>query len=196
MRIIWSGCSVRGPLCVLVGLVLLLATPRLADAQEAINTPAATQPGAGNFVNTWKLRFTHYNGTPAGDDGSADEIRLEGLLAYGFTGDFSMSLRAPLVARSVSGAPTIDGETGVGDLTLEFKYRFWQDDFGAVDTIRASVFAGAELPTGNSSLGSESVDPHVGAVVTYINGRHGLNQALSWKFNTDGADEVWRAGDA
>ncbi len=196
MRILRDRYAVRAAGCALLGLVMLLATANLAQAQEAINTPAATQPGAGNFVNTWKLRFTHYNGTPAGDDGSADEVRLEGLLAYGFTGDFSMSIRAPLTARSVSGAPSIDGETGLGDMTLEFKYRFWQDDFGAVDTARASIFAGAELPTGNTSLGSDSVDPHVGAVITYINGRHGLNQALSWKFNTDSAEEVWRAGDA
>jgi hypothetical protein len=180
----------------LVAVAMSLLAPASALGQEAINTPAATQPGAGNFVNTWKLRFTHYNGTPAGSDGSANEVRLEGLVAYGITGNLSMSLRAPLSSRSVSGEPTIDGETGIGDMTLEFKYRFWQDDFGAVDTIRASVFAGAELPTGNTSLGSESVDPHVGAVVTYINGRHGLNQALSWKFNTDSADVIWRAGDA
>jgi hypothetical protein len=185
-----GGCAA------LIGAGLLLAAAPASSAQEAINTPAATQPGEGNFVNTYKLRFTHYDGTPAGSDGSADEVRLEGLLAYGLTGNLSLSIQAPLTSRSVSGEPTIDSETGVGDLTLQFKYRFWQDDFGPVDTIRASVFGGAELPTGDTSLGSDSVDPHVGAVVTYINGRHGLNQALSWKFNTDSADEVWRAGDA
>lgn len=188
---------VASPWCALViAAAALVAAPAPASGQEAINTPAATQPGAGSFVNTWKLRFTHYNGTPAGEDGSANEVRLEGLVAYGITGDLSMSLRAPLTSRSVSGEPTIEGKTGVGDMTLEFKYRFWQNDFGAVDTIRASVFGGVELPTGNTSLGSDSFDPHVGAVVTYISGRHGLNQALSWKFNTGSADEVWRAGDA
>ena len=185
-----------GGLIALAFAGLLLAAAPEARAQEAINTPAATQPGEGNFVNTYKLRFTRYDGTPAGDSGSANEVRLEGLLAYGLTGNLSMSLQAPLTSRTVSGEPSIDSETGIGDLTLQFKYRFWQDDFGPVDTVRASVFAGAELPTGESRFSSDSVDPHVGAVVTYINGRHGLNQSLSWKFNTDSSDEVWRAGDA
>ena len=146
-----GGCAA------LIGALLLLAAAPASVAQEAINTPAATQPGEGNFVNTYKLRLTHYGGTPAGSDGSANEVRLEGLLAYGLTGDLSMSIQAPLTSRTVSGEPTISSETGVGDMTLQFKYRFWQDDFGPVDTVRASVFAGAELPTGNTSLGSDSV---------------------------------------
>lgn len=175
--------------------ILLIATPA-ANAQEAINTPAATQPGAGSFVNTYKLRFTSYRNSPGDGSGSANEVRLEGLLAVGLTGNWSMSIQAPLTHRSVSERSSFDSDTGIGDLTLQFKYRFWQDDFGPVDTIRASVFAGAELPTGNSAFSSESVDPIVGAVITYISGRHGFNQALSWKFNTDGMEEPWRAGDS
>lgn len=186
---------VRACAMVVSGVWAVLALTPGAAAQEAINTPAATQPGAGNFVNTYKLRFTRYQDTPDGGSGSANEVRLEGLLAYGLSGDWSMSIQAPLTARSVSGSASHDSDAGVGDLTLQFKHRFWQDDFGAVDTARASVFFGAELPTGNTGLGSESVDPLVGAVYTHISGRHGFNQALSWKFNTGGADTVWRAGD-
>jgi len=179
---------------VLCGAVALVTVPA-ASAQEAINTPAATQPGEGNFVNTYKLRFTRYQDTPAGSDGSANEMRLEGILGYGLSGDWSVWLQAPLTVRSVTDDSGLDGDGGIGDLSLQFKHRFWQNDFGAVDTARASVFFGAELPTGNTGLGSGSVDPFVGAVVTVISGRHGFNQGLSWKFNTDSADEVWRAGD-
>lgn len=187
----------RLPRCALLLCVMGAVLPAsVAQGQEAINTPAATQPGAGSFVNTYKLRFTNYKNTPDDSGGSANEVRLEGLLAVGLTGNLSMSIQAPVTRRSVSDDAPFDSDTGVGDLTLQFKYRFWQDDFGPVDTARASVFAGAELPTGNRSFSSESVDPIVGAVVTYISGRHGLNQALSWKFNTDGMDTVWRAGDS
>lgn len=181
---------------ILIGAIVVLSSDRGVSAQEAINTPAATQPGEGNFVNTYKLRFTRYQDTPAGSSGSANEMRLEGLLAYGLSGDWSVSVQAPLTVRTVSDEPTLDSDAGLGDLTLQFKHRFWQNDFGAVDTARASVFFGAELPTGNTGLGSGSVDPFAGAVLTYISGRHGFNQALSWKFNTDSADEVWRAGDS
>jgi hypothetical protein len=181
---------------ILVAAIAMLSGERSALAQEAINTPAATQPGEGNFVNTYKLRFTRYQDTPAGSSGSANEVRLEALLAYGLSGNWSVSVQAPLTARTVSDEPTLDSDAGLGDLTLQFKHRFWQNDFGAVDTARASVFFGAELPTGNSGFGSGSVDPFAGVVLTYISGRHGFNQAVSWKLNTGGADDVWRAGDS
>ena len=51
-------------------------------------------------------------------------------------------------------------------------------------TVRASVFAGAELPTGTNGFGGDSVDPFAGAVVTAIFGRHGLDASARYTFVT------------
>ncbi|MFU8828401.1 MAG: hypothetical protein ACNA8P_03100, partial [Phycisphaerales bacterium] len=65
----------RLPRCALLLCVMGAVLPAsVAQGQEAINTPAATQPGAGSFVNTYKLRFTSYKNTPDGSGGSANEV--------------------------------------------------------------------------------------------------------------------------
>jgi hypothetical protein len=92
-----------------------------------------------------------------------------------------------------------DGErtdAGLGDLRLTFKHRFWQNDFGPVDTARAAAFAGVELPTGDSAFSSDSVDPYLGAVFMYIGGRHGFNQSLRYTMTTGSTNSELRAGES
>ncbi len=178
-------------------LALALAPPPAALAQEALNTPAATQPSTGHFVYQSKLRFARYGDDPTGADRSGDDLTFNHRLQYGLSKDWSAQLDVALIRRDVDepGAER-DVEAGLGDATLTFKHRFWQDDFGPVDTARAAVFAGAQLPTGAAAFSSDSVDPVLGAVFMYIGGRHGFNQSASYTLTTGATDGELRPGDS
>jgi len=183
-------------------LAILCAIGALAPAtiaQEAVNTPAATQPGAGRFVTRLQLTYKEFGDDPAGEDRTGSDFMMTAIGVVGFTGSLSLEARTFGDIRNLSSKES-DGEdersTHWGDTTLSLKWRFWQHDIGPVDTIRASLIAGAELPTGTGGMTSGSVDPIVGAVITGIFGRHGFNQAARWKFTTGAFDNPIYAGES
>ncbi|MBC7833571.1 MAG: hypothetical protein H7Y88_00540 [Phycisphaerales bacterium] len=161
-----------------------------ASAQEAINTPAATQPSEGKLYLRQKLQFARYRDDPSPEDRAVDEYIATTNLVYGIARNLSASIDLPVVYSVEDSGAT--GETdrtlGTNDLALSFKWRPLQWDLSPVDSVRLAVFGGSELPTGSGDLGSHSFDPFVGAVVTAILGRHGFNQSLQYKFN-QGSDE-------
>jgi hypothetical protein len=63
-----------------------------------------------------------------------------------------------------------------------------------IDTARFSVIAAVETPTGDDAFSSDSFDPVVGGVFTYIKGRHGFDAALRWEFNTGETPQPVRGG--
>ena len=78
---------------VAVAMVASLATP--ARAQEATNTPAATQPAAGNIAVRQKLQYFDRDaapGTGADPDGWTATTRL----TLGLRRDLSLSLDVPV----------------------------------------------------------------------------------------------------
>jgi hypothetical protein len=84
---------------------------------------------------------------------------------------------------------------GINDLALSLKYRPFQTDLGPVDSVRLAFIGGIEIPSGDGDFSSHSFDPFAGAVFTAILGRHGINQSISYKFNTGGDEFTMRAGD-
>jgi hypothetical protein len=121
-------------------------------------------------------------------------------LAYGITPDLSVDGTLAFYQSDFDdprpGQSAFDpNAVGLGDLDLTFKYRFFKEDLGPVDTLRAAFFAGTELPTATEGFGSASADPQAGAVVTAILGRHGINQSVAWRFTTAGVDQPLFAGD-
>jgi hypothetical protein len=156
-----------------VGALLLAAAP--ASAQEMLNMPAATLPSPGVLIPRIQARAYLF------EDGQwllEQSLRVE----YGLARDLSLSADLPLFQGFFDPPRPSDGDFGLGDLELNLELRVLREDLNAVDTVRASVFAGVELPTGTDGFGGDSVDPFAGAVVTAILGRHGLDAAVRYTF--------------
>lgn len=175
----------------IVALALVGAATSSSPGQEAIWMPAATQPSPQQWVVTEKARYYRFETDATNDVRSI--MGLETSVAYGLVSRLSMQADLPLYWRD-SGSPSRTA-FGLGDLSLSLKLRVLQEDLGPVDTVRAAVFGGVELPTGTNGFGSSSTDPYLGGVVTGIFGRHGLNAAVRWTFVTESAFDPVFAGE-
>lgn len=166
--------------CLAGGLTLILCTNDVLIAQEAIQTTAATQPSVGHFIPRWQVRYYRFDRGESRIKIAGWDVHTHAFLAYGLTSNLAGQVEIPLVHRQVT-----DGEssTGLADPRLSAKWRFWQDDFGPVNTARWSAWGGLEIPSGDNSFSTDSLDPFFGTVFTLIDGRHGLNQSLQWKFS-------------
>lgn len=180
--------------CLPAVLLPLLATSS-ASAQEATNTPAATQPAQGSFYLRTKLQYISVGNDPSPENREIDKVVSTTTLTYGLRRDMSLSLNLPLVYEVEDSAAGTDREFGVNDLSLTFKYRPLQIDLNPVDSVRFAAFGGVEIPSGDGDFSSHSFDPFIGGVFTAILGRHGFNQSVSYKFNTGGDEFNTRAGD-
>lgn len=176
---------------VLVGLggVLVGVCAGEAKAQEAMYTQAATMPGPGDLILREQFHIFQYGSNPTSGTESTKLYVLETNLQYGIVKDLSLTVRVPmeheLDTRLVRGGSGEDSGSGFDDLDVMLKYRFYRHDTGGVDTLRAAAIVGAEIDTDDHI----TVNPHIGAVVTMVRGRHGLNQELRWTFTTDGSEE-------
>ncbi len=156
-----------------------------AHAQEAIFTPAATQPAKGKVYVRQQFKFLSYGDDPTGLDRDIDEFASLTNISVGVTGNLSFTLGVPLVYRETDAPSGDDDHFGVGDLTLLGKFRFWQQDLGPIDTLRASIIGGLGVPSYDDELSSEGWNPIIGGVFTAVLGRHGFNAAARWTFTTD-----------
>jgi len=182
-----------GP-CLALAAVGVLVPPSLA--QEATNTPAATQPATGSFYLRQKWQYIRYGEDPSPKVRDIDKFVSTTSLTYGLRRDLSLTVDLPLVYEVVDIAEDLtEREFGVNDIAVTLKYRPIQRDLNPVDSVRLAVLGGVELPSGDGDFSSHSVDPFVGGVFTAILGRHGINQALTYKFNTGGDAFGTRAGD-
>lgn len=139
--------------------------------------PAATLPSPGVLIPRVQARAYLFEDSQWLLEQS---LRLE----YGIARDLSISADLPLYQGFFDSPRPSEGEFGLGDLELNLELRVLREDLNAVDTVRASVFAGAELPTGTDGFGGDSVDPFAGAVITAILGRHGFDAAARYTFVT------------
>jgi hypothetical protein len=161
------------PLAVLVPLCATAPS----GAQEMPGMPAATAPSPGVFIPRIQTRAYFLE-----DDQFLleENIRLE----YGLVRDLSLSAEIPLYQGFLDDPRPRDGEFGLGDADVLVELRILREDLNAVDTVRASVFAGAELPTATDGFAAGSLDPCLGAVFTAISGRHGIDLAARYTFVT------------
>ncbi|TVQ52159.1 MAG: hypothetical protein EA377_10895 [Phycisphaerales bacterium] len=180
---VWSAAAV---------VVAALAAPsQYASAQEAINSPAATQPSRGTWVLRNQFRYLEARADPRSDAREFRQVTIWNSLAYGISSDLSASFELPVVHRSFrdgKGGPR-KRDTGIADMNATLKWRIYQDDFGPIDTSRVSLLGGLQIRSGDSEFTSDSYDPFVGAVWTYVHGRHGVNASGRYKFNTGGGTE-------
>lgn len=175
------------------GLAALLLPALLfngaASAQEAPLSWAATQPAKGRVTLREQFFFTEYD-TDAGD---VDRYVLNTRVTLGLSGVLSATADIPFVSEQ-AGAPGADDHTGLGDVSLSLKWRFWQNDAGAIETQRLALVGGVRAPTGDAGLSSGGVDPFVGVVFTMVRGRHGVNAAGRYLLTTDGRSDPLTAG--
>lgn len=94
-----------------------------------------------------------------GTEARVQKLNLETI--YGINEDLALTLAVPQVTKTLRSSEQTIRESGVGDILLRTKWRFYRDDqFGAVDQL--AIIAGVKLPTGSRSgalaLGSGSTD--------------------------------------
>lgn len=154
-------------------------------AQEVLYTPSATAPGKGVFVARQSYSYERYEGTGPAGAFELDQLTILNSLAYGATPDLTLMLHLPVAYRDFDEPGAIESETlGIKDIQLMFKYRFYRDDAGAIDTLRMSLLGGVEVPSFDDEFSSDSFDPFIGWALTKIVGRHGLGASAQYKWNT------------
>jgi hypothetical protein len=164
--------------------LLLLAVGLPAAGQQTSRSSAAVQPGRGVTVVRQFFEHTRY-GNP-----DVEQLRAETVVGYGLSGDWTVMGHLPVVYRNFTdlpagaAAPEDDAAVGFEDPRVMVQHRFWQRDTGPIDTQRAVVFGGVELPSGDDGFTSDSFDGYFGAAYTRIAGRHGMNASVLYKWNT------------
>ena len=167
-----------------------------AGAQEVTHTPSATAPSPGVLMARQLAHFMRFSGSRADGPFTVNQWVSEHVIAMGVTPDLTAMVHVPLLYRDFNEPATSRGEsTGIGDTTLMAKYRFYQDDRGAIATTRMSLLLGVEVPTYDEGFSSDSFDPLVGVAVTALEGRHGWGAYLQYKWNTGDRDDPIDFGD-
>ena len=139
--------------------------------------PSATAPSPGVLIPRIQTRALFFEN---GQYLLEESIRVE----YGLARDLSISAEIPLLQGFFDAPRPADGEFGVGQADLLAELRVFREDINAIDTIRASVYAGAELPTATAGFGDPSINPCIGGVFSSITGRHGLDFSARYTFVT------------
>ncbi|MEM1028574.1 MAG: hypothetical protein AAGJ38_10865, partial [Planctomycetota bacterium] len=160
-------------------------------AQQSTDMPAAVQPGWEVAIVRQETHYIRTDDPRPGGFGSVDMIELETTLAYGIGRKSALMLHVPVMVHDLenpAGNPEADG-WGLDDITVMLQHRFYQEDVGPIETRRAVLLAGLEVPSYDEGFSSESFDPMLGVAYTRIDGRHGLNASALWKFNTGTNDD-------
>jgi len=172
-----------------LSVVLLLALASAASAQEAMYTAAATMPSPGVSVVRPQFNYLKFGTNPEDGTQSTDRYQLVTSFQTGIARAWSLTIDfGAAFEDSENAAGNNHLDKGIEDIDLYLKYRFYKNDTGGIDTIRAAVMFGAEFPSGDDAdFSSDSVDPHAGVVLTMVRGRHGFNQEIDFRLNTNGA---------
>lgn len=171
---------------IVVAALSTLPSLQNAAAQEAINSPAATQPSTGRWVFRDQVEYLEARENPRTGDHGFRQFTDNISIAYGIKSDLSINALVPVRYQRMRDGETGDRESdfGIGDINLQLKWRVHQHDFGPIDTSRFSLIGGVQIPTFMRPFSTESVNPSVGGVYTHVQGRHGFNASGIFKFNT------------
>lgn len=162
-----------------------------------METAAATMPSPGIWTFRPQFHLESFGQRPNVDAGSgilSDNTTVATAsmgFQYGLVRDWSLSFDVPLVwEREEDAAGDTDSSVGVEDFEASLKWRFYRKDHGGIDTTRAALIFGADIASGDSEhFSSQSINPHIGAVITVVRGRFGFNQDLHYQWNTGGSRE-------
>jgi len=191
-RLIFSGNPMKPIMC---ATLLALLAPAAAMAQEAMYTEAATMPSPHVSVLRPQVNYYRYGSEPDGDRQETERIDLTTSIQYGIARAWSLRMEVPLVMEDRDYKDgTDESDTGLEDLDAMVKWRVYKNDTGGVDTVRIALMGGVFFASGDDKdFSSQTINPHVGAVVTMVRGRHGFNQEFTYRLNT-GQDDVDNTG--
>jgi len=168
-------------------LVVLSASGLIASHAHGggLNTNVALTPPEDGFIIRTQWRHIEFK-----DEASLDlDLTLDVFpttVVYGATADLAILGTVPIVHRDIDFGSGLDmSDTGVADLPLLAKYRFYQDDKRG-QTTRIAAIGGLEIPTFDDTFSSESVDPIIGAVWTHQRIDWWVDADMLYKFNTGG----------
>ncbi len=162
--------------------------PSAAIAQEAMYTAAATMPSPGTGVVRPQLSYFRYGTNPLDpSEEHTDVVEAMTTVAWGLDRGLALFVDVPVAFERESTPGDDRWDKGVEDIDAMLKWRFYKHDSGGIDTVRAALLGGAKIASGDDSdFSSQSVNPHIGAVLTIVKGRHGFNQDLIYTWNTGG----------
>ncbi|MEE9212640.1 MAG: transporter [Phycisphaeraceae bacterium] len=176
-------------------LALTLGTGGYQVAYAAgLNTDVALTPPEGGTLIRVQWRYTELSNDPT-PMGRTVKLSIQPItVVYGLTQNFVILGTVPIVHKRVElGSGAQIDNTGIGDIPLLVKYRFYQDDKPG-QTTRWAVIGGVEVPTYDEPFSSESLDPIIGTVWTYQRRDWWVDWDVLYKFNTaggiDGDDEL------
>ena len=168
-------------------LVLIFASLMPRETWAAgLNTNVALTPPEDGWIIRTQWRYSRLSGDPTPFDRVIDLSIQPITIVYGLTADLALISTVPIIHREIdfgSGASTSD--TGIGDIPLLAKFRFFADDKPG-KTTRWAAIGGLEIPTFDDGFSSESYDPIIGTVWTHQERNWWLDWDLLYKFNTAG----------
>ncbi len=151
-----------------------------------LNTDVALTPPKGGTILRYQWRFTRLADDPT-PLGREIELMLQPLTAvYGISENLAILGTVPIVHTDIDfDRRSGTSDTGVGDIPLLLKYRFYQKDLPG-KTTRWAAIGGAEVPTYDGDFSSESLDPIIGTVWTHQERDWWVDWDVLYQFNTSG----------
>jgi len=185
--------------CILPAILLGLLGLHSVSFGAGLNTDVAlTPPEDGTIVRfQWRDITLSHDPTPMDRDVTLTVNPLT--VVHGISANLAVLATLPTIHRRVELPSGEDVEdTGLGDIPLLFKYRFYQDDEPGVTT-RWAMIGGVEIPSYDEDFSSDSFDPIIGTVWTHQRRDWWIDWDLIYKFNTAGGtagDDLLRADTA
>ncbi len=170
------------------GLLLLTSLTALAPTYGAgLNTDVALTPPEDGTILRAQWRYSRLGDDPTPLRRDVDLSIQPVTAVHGFTSDFTMLATTPVVHQEVElgRANRQLNRTGVADIPLLAKYRFFQKDEPG-RTTRWAALGGAELPTFDEPFSSDSLDPIVGTVWTCQQRDWWVDWDVIYQLNTAG----------
>lgn len=174
-------------LAALLAAFMLVAAADRAGAGGPNTAVALTPPQGGTIVRVqWRYSELSGDDTPLNREVTLSMNPIT--IVHGFTENFSLLGTVPIVHREIDFGSGMMGDidnTGVADIPVLAKYRFYQHDEPGVTT-RWAAIGGVEIPSYDEPFSSESFDPIIGTVWTHQRLDWWLDWDALYKFNTGG----------
>lgn len=171
------------------GAILTCLAVLAGSARGAgLNTDVALTPPKDGWILRVQWRYSRLFDDPTPLDREVHRSVQPITFVYGATENLAILGTVPVTYRKIEfGSGATQTDTGVGDITLLGKYRFFQEDKPG-QTTRWAVIGGLEVPTFDDNFSSESFDPIIGTVFTHQRLGWWIDWDVLYKFNTAGGD--------
>lgn len=163
-----------------LGMVMAASLSAARPALAQVTTNNALPIGEGQAL----IRVQAIYLQETAGDRRLEELSFPVVFGYGASRNLALFAVAPVLNRRLTVAGNTAADVGVGDVALLARYTVFQAN-RAGQTIRIAPLLGLEVPVSN--LGSRSVDPSLGLVVTRQTLKDSLSASLTYQINTEGA---------